>query len=69
MVRIMMITLLAIAILVTSALLVLGNLRSVIQDTVSTVSAGAQRARDSGVFFQRLAFLGLWIMIFALSYF
>ncbi len=63
-----MTTLLAILTLALSAFLVLGNLRTVVMDTFETVALSAQRARENGVLVQRLAFLGLWLMIFALSY-
>lgn len=64
----MMMTLLALLTLAISAYLVLGNLRTVVHDTVEAVATSAHRARQNGVLMQRMAFVSLWAMIFALSY-
>ena len=63
-----MFTLLAIAILALSCLLVLGNLRMIAHDTFETLSAAAARARDDGTLMKRLAFLALWLIIFGTSF-
>ncbi|MBP0482278.1 hypothetical protein [Sagittula salina] len=64
----MMTTTLALLILFGSALLVLGNLRVVVQDTLATISSCAVRARVSGQMIPRMAFALLWLLIFTLSF-
>ncbi|WP_425073634.1 hypothetical protein [Sagittula sp. S175] len=64
----MMTTSLALLILFGSALLVLGNLRVVVQDTYAMITTCATRARASGQMIPRLAFLLLWLLIFSLSF-
>lgn len=64
----MMTTTLALLILFGSALLVLGHLRMVVQDTYSMVTNCAARARASGEMIPRAAFTLLWLLIFSLSF-
>ena len=59
---------LALLILFGSALLVIGHLRMVLQDTYSMLTSCAVRARDSGQVIPRLAFVLLWLLIFTLSF-
>ena len=65
----MMISLIAIAVAAASFLLIAGGLRMVAQDTVQTLRDAASRARHAGELTSRVAFVALWAMIFALSYF
>ena len=64
----MMTTTLAFLILFGTAFLVVGNLRVVVADTLTTLSTCARHARDSGELIPRTAFVMLWLLIFALSY-
>ena len=65
----MMTTILAFAILCTTTLLVLHNLRTVAHDTYEAVASAAVRLRHSSKPGAKLAFLTLWVLIFGLSYF
>jgi hypothetical protein len=64
----MMITLLTFAILAGSVLLVVGNLRMVAADTVSALAGCVLRARRLNQLHNRLAFVALWLLLFALCY-
>lgn len=64
----MLITILAFATAVASLFLVLLGLRSVAQDTASTLMNAAQAVYQTGNIKQKLAFVALWVMIFALSF-
>lgn len=64
----MVTTFIALAILMASALLVLGNLRMVVHDTVEAVTEYARRARRNGQMTRHIAFFALWLMIFLMSY-
>ncbi len=64
----MVTTFIALAILLASALLVLGSLRMVVQDTFSAVTDYARRARQNRLLTRHIAFLALWMMIFVMSY-
>ncbi|MCR8547997.1 hypothetical protein M4578_09170 [Salipiger sp. P9] len=64
----MMTTILAFAILTATTLLVLGNLRMVAHDTFEALSHAATRMRRSGNPGAKIAFVALWLLIFALSY-
>lgn len=63
-----MMTLIAIAVLCLSGILMASSLRMVARDTFDTLADAAARARSSGRLMQRSAFAMLWVMIFALSY-
>ncbi|WP_020041864.1 hypothetical protein [Salipiger mucosus] len=62
-----MATILSIVLFAVTTLLVLGNLRMVAQDTRAAVTLALRRARH-GDPLAKLAFAGLWILIFALSF-
>lgn len=64
----MVTTFIALAILMASALLVLGNLRMVAQDTFDAVTSYARRARQNGQMTRHIAYFALWLMIFIMSY-
>jgi len=64
-----MLTTLALLVLLTSTVMVLGNLRDVVSDTMHTLSTSALRAQEDGVLLKRLSFAALWGLMFALSYF
>ncbi len=63
-----MMSIVAIAVLSVTTLLVLGNLRAVSHDTVEAVTLASQRLRQSGSVWPRVAFGLLWLLIFALSF-
>ena len=65
----MIITLLALATLVATMILILGNLRMVALDTFDVLAVSTQRAHAKGQLLPRLAFSALWMIIFALSCF
>lgn len=65
----MMTTILAFAIFCATTLLVLGNLRGVAQDTYQALSHSAKRLKENGHLGAKLAFVALWVLIFALGYF
>lgn len=65
----MIITLLALATLVATMFLVLGNLRMVARDTLDVLTNVTLRAHAEGQLKPSLAFAALWLMIFALSCF
>lgn len=58
----------ALAILLASALLVVGNLRMVALDTFDAVQTYARHARQSGQLTRHVAYFALWLMIFIMSY-
>lgn len=60
---------LALLILFCTTLVVLANLRVLLQDTCAMLTACASRARDSGQMISRGAFVTLWLLIFFLSFF
>lgn len=64
----MMLTIAALLLICLSALLAMSSLKMVARDTVEAVSNAARRARTNGELAQRGAFVGLWTMIFLLSY-
>ena len=64
----MMISILALATVVASLMLMVSNLRVMAQDTFAILSGMAQRARSRGELRALIAFAALWIMIFSLSY-
>lgn len=64
----MVTTFMALAILLTSALMVLGSLRMVVLDTLQAVSSYTRRARRNGQLTRHIAFFALWMMIFVMSY-
>lgn len=64
----MVTTFIALAILMASALLVLGNLRMVLLDTFEALTGYARRARRDGQLTRHIAFFALWLMIFMMSY-
>lgn len=64
----MVTTFIALAILLASALVVLGSLRMVVQDTISAVTYYTRRARQNGLLIRQIAFFALWMMIFVMSY-
>ncbi|CUH78761.1 hypothetical protein [Tropicibacter naphthalenivorans] len=64
----MMTTLIAILTLAVSSFMVLGSLRTVATDTIDILATSAARAKTNGQLTQKLAFVMLWLMIFALSY-
>jgi esterase/lipase superfamily enzyme len=64
----MVTTFIALAILMASTLLVLGNLRMVALDTIDAVSAYARRAQRDGQMTRHIAYFALWLMIFVMSY-
>ncbi|WP_417719396.1 hypothetical protein [Salipiger sp.] len=65
----MMTTLLAIAILSGTTLLVLGSLRSVAQDTYDALHQVLRQLRHGKDMIAAGAFAILWLLIFGLSYF
>lgn len=65
----MIITLLALATLVATMFLILGNLRVVARDTYDVLASFTHRAHSEGQLVPSLAFCALWLMIFALSCF
>ncbi|PYG28637.1 hypothetical protein [Pelagimonas varians] len=65
----MIITLLALATLVATMFLILGNLRVVARDTYDVLANFTQRAQAEGQLVPSLAFGALWLLIFALSCF
>lgn len=65
---IMLTTTLALLVLLGSALLVISHLRVVVQDTYTAVVTCAMRARAGGRLVPRMAFVALWVLIFALSF-
>ncbi len=64
----MIMSLIALAILALSALLVVGHLRMLAQDTFMVLRGFATQARTRGQFPSLLAFAALWMLIFSLSY-
>ncbi len=64
----MVTTFIALAILMASALLVLGNLRMVARDTCAALSAYTRNARQTGQLTRHIAYSALWLMIFIMSY-
>jgi len=64
----MMTTTLALVILFATALLVLSNLRVVVNDTYRTLTLCAVQARTSGQLIPRAAFVALWLLIFTICY-
>jgi hypothetical protein len=64
----MMTTFIALAILLASALLVLGNLRAMALDTYDAVRTYARRAQRDGQMIRHVAYFSLWLMIFIMSY-
>ncbi|SDG68488.1 hypothetical protein [Alloyangia pacifica] len=62
-------TLLALTILAATSALVLGNIRIVASDTFRALANATSRARASGTLGPKLAFAGLWLLIFLLGYF
>ncbi|GAA4215694.1 hypothetical protein J4E08_16665 [Sagittula sp. NFXS13] len=64
----MMTTTLALLILFGSALMVLANLRSVVQDTYEMLRVSTKRFLDKGELTRRTAFALLWLLIFTLSF-
>ena len=64
----MWMTFIALAVLAASLLLTLSNLRVVAQDTLATLVEVKNRAQHNGQVVPKLAFVGLWLMIFLLSF-
>jgi hypothetical protein len=56
------------AIIAFSVFLVAGGLRMIAQDTVQTLASATNKARSAGTLIPKMAFVSLWLMIFALSY-
>lgn len=65
----MVTTILALATLIATVFLILGNLRMVARDTFDALTASALRAQADGQILPRAAFAVLWVMIFILSCF
>ena len=59
---------LALMILVASTMLILSNLRIVVQDIVQVLVASVTGARFANQLSANLAFAALWLLIFVLSY-
>lgn len=68
-VPIMLMSFIALGVLALSALLVLGHLRIVAQDTFAVLRNFTHHARTRGQVANLLAFMALWLLIFSLSYF
>lgn len=64
----MFVSILAIAILMGSTLLILSNLKMVMRDIVDVVVASVIQARFSDHLVANLALVSLWLLIFALSF-
>ncbi|WP_299925261.1 hypothetical protein [uncultured Pelagimonas sp.] len=65
----MLTTVLALATLLATLFLILGNLRMLARDTYDALAHSTFRAHSEGQLMPRLAFAALWFMIFALSCF
>ncbi len=65
----MLITIIALSVAALSVFFMLGGLRVAAQDTVKMLSETTAQARRAGELLPRVAFVMLWTMIFAFSYF
>ena len=64
----MILSILAIAVLIGSTLLILGNLRMVMRDIYDVLLASVAGARFTNHMVANVAFVALWLMLFALSF-